>query len=391
MDKEVIRLAIFGSTGSIGKSALDIVRKYPERFKVTILAANSNLQELEKQIAEFKPAFAGLSDLAAAETLKSKINHQVTKIFAGEEVAELAELSDYDVMLAAVVGFSGLKSVLRAAKAGKVIALANKESLVAGGELLLREVESGGARLLPVDSEHSAIYQLLQGKNREDLESITLTASGGPFFRRDLKDFETITPEESLKHPRWKMGSKVTLDSASMFNKGLELIEARWLFDLNPQNIEVIIHPQSIIHSMINFKDGSTFAHLSDTDMKGAIAYAINMGHVDEGEKRLPGVLKKLDFAELKSLEFFKLENDKFPAVELARSALAMGKAAGAVLNAANEMAGSAFLAGKISFRAIYDCVNDALSQFGRLNYSNYEDLIEIDEQVKDYLKKEIF
>ncbi len=385
MNNQVINLAVFGSTGSIGKSALEITEKYPERFKIVSLVANNNLELLEQQINKFRPKYAGLFNTGQAEKLKLRINQDETKIFAGDDINILAGFDDYDLMLAAVTGFAGLRSVLTAIKKGKKIALANKESMVAAGELVLSEASRYGSKIVPVDSEHTAIFQLLDGRNFNDLDSITITASGGPFLRRDKSNFDTITPQEALKHPRWKMGNKITLDSATMFNKALEFIEAKWLFNLPQENIEVVVHPQSIIHSMINFKDGSTLAHMSQTDMKVAIAYALNFP-----ENLLPAVVAKLNFAELGSLEFVELDNSKFPAINIAREALKMGKAACCVLNSANEYAGVAFMQDRIKFNDIYKFVNDALSQFGSLNYGCYDELLEIDTRVRDFLNTRV-
>lgn len=385
MSTNKINLAVFGSTGSIGRSTLEIVRMFPDKFNVSVLAANSSVELMAEQIAEFKPQYAGLTDEASAVKLKSVINTNAVKLVSGEDVFSLAGDADYDLMLAAIVGFSGLQSVLNAIDSGKNIALANKESLVAAGSLVLSKAKEKNVKVVPVDSEHSAVYQLLEGQNRQDLESITITASGGPFLKRDLKDFDSIKPDEAIKHPRWQMGKKISLDSATLFNKALEFIEATWLFNLPPEKVDVVVHPQSLVHSLINFKDGSTFAHMSETDMKGAIGYAINYPR-----PLLEKVLKKLDLPKIASLEFLELDQEKFPAIEIARKALTMGKAAGAVLNSANEYAGQAFMQGKVSFRSIYELVNDALSHFGALNYSNYEDLLEIDKRVGENLQRQI-
>lgn len=370
------RISIFGSTGSIGRSALEIIRRYPGDFKVAALVANTSSGLLAEQIAEFKPEYASALDT-------SELKREFPKVKFVDPV-ELAAEGNYDVMLAAIVGFAGLESVLAAIACGKTVALANKEVLVAAGELIMSEVKRHNARLIPVDSEHSAIYQLLEGRSLKDLESITLTASGGPFFNLPLSKFSSITPQQAIKHPRWSMGPKISLDSATMFNKALEVIEARWLFGLEAQRIEVVVHPQSLIHALINFNDGASFAHLSQTDMQGPISYALNY------PRRLPQVLPRLDLSTIGALEFLPVDQERFPAVALAKEALQLGNAATAVLNAANEAAGNAFLNGRISFPDIFASVSQALEQFGRLTYSNYEELVRIDSEVRNYLEKAI-
>ena len=377
------KLAIFGSTGSIGKSALNIVRRYPDELELVALFAGSNHKLLAEQVREFSPKFAGLADASLKGDLVKLAGNVKTKfIFTPEEISAFAASPDYEIMLAAIVGFSGLESLLNAVKSGKKIALANKEALVAAGDLVLKTAALSGAQIIPVDSEHSAVFQLLQNRDISELESITITASGGPFLYTEVNDLSSVTAEDALKHPRWKMGPKISLDSATMFNKALELIEAHWLFGLDEQKIEVLVHPQSIVHGMLNFIDGSVFAHLSDTDMQGAIAYALGYPL-----KRYKAVLKRPDLTS-SPLEFLELDLKKFPAVSYARSALKMGGAACAVLNSANEYAGAAFLNNRIGFLDIARISNQALEQFSSLNYSNLDDLTGIDLEVKSFINQ---
>lgn len=374
------QISIFGSTGSIGQSTLDVIRNDPEKFKVWALVANSNVELLAQQINEFKPTHAVVVDESKYSELQSRIDLGIkTKIHCGSTSSDdLASSHEADLLVASVVGFAGLSSVLKALSAGVPVALANKESLVSGGKLVKAALESGKSFVLPVDSEHSAVFQLLNGNSVSELESITLTASGGPFLRKPIEDFSRIIPQEALAHPTWNMGKKISIDSATMFNKALEVIEASWLFSLPETKIGVLIHPQSIIHSLINFHDGTVLAHLSVPDMKGPIGFALNYPR-----SRAQNLMSKLNLAQVANLEFLEVDSKRFSAISLARSALHMGEAAGAVLNAANEEAVQRFLRGDLKFDRIARIVEQALEHFGSVNYSSLEDLREIDSQVR--------
>lgn len=366
-----IRLAICGATGSIGRSALEIVRSNPESFEVFALTAQRNVEEIHKLCKEFNPRYSGVVSSDAAQALRALGLPSGTELCYGEaEIAAIAGHPDVDIVLAAVVGVAGLRSVESALKAGKTIALANKESLVAAGHLVSKLQQQTKATVLPVDSEHSAIFQVLQGQEKASVESLILTASGGPFLQRPLSALDKITPEEAVRHPRWNMGAKISVDSATMMNKALEIIEAHWLFGFTGKNIEVLVHPQSIIHSLIRLIDGSLIAQLSIPDMKGPIAYALNYPR-----ERLPNVMTPLDLASLGLLEFAKLDDRRFPAVGLARRALDHGGSAGLVLNVANEVAVEAFLNRKMPFSGIVPFVAEALGEATGPAPQNFDEL----------------
>jgi 1-deoxy-D-xylulose-5-phosphate reductoisomerase len=306
-----------------------------------------------------------------------------TELVCGEdEISSAIKAARSEIVLAAVVGMAGLSSVVAALESGKDVALANKESLVVAGALVLEKAAAHGARLIPVDSEHSAIFQVLQGGKREDVTSLILTASGGPFRTTPAAEFASITPERALKHPQWNMGAKITIDSATMMNKALEVIEARWLFDTAPDAIEVIVHPQSIVHSMVRLRDGTVLAQLSVPDMKGPIAYALTFP-----EGRLGAVMRPLDFVAARELTFEPVDNERFPAVERARECLRGAKGASAVLNAANEVAVDAFLGRRIPFRGIYEVVDAALDTFGHQSYETLDELRENCEAVTEWAR----
>lgn len=377
-----VRVCILGSTGSIGKSALQIIRTNPEKFEVIALVAGSNSEELAKQILEFKPKIAALDSERAYLKLKGILptNDCPELTFGANSIAEIVTRSDIDLVLAAIVGFAGLRSVLSALKANKIVALANKESLVCGGALVNDLVQSGHGSIIPVDSEHSAIYQVLQAQEKNNLKRVILTASGGPFWQKPLSEFKDITIEQALNHPRWKMGPKVTIDSATMMNKALEVIEAHWLFGMSADEISVLVHPQSIVHSLIELIDGSQLAQLGVPDMKGPIAYALRY------PERIFNVMESLNLAKAYKLEFYELDNQKFPAVGLANEAIKQGGIATAVLNISNEVAVQAFLAGKISFCDIVPFVEKALNLYGDGTYSCYEDLDNINKVIREKL-----
>ena len=354
----MINLVILGSTGSIGTQALALADMHPELIKIRGLAANSGGEAFKRQIAKYKPDYAALANKEAAAGL----NFEGVHILSGPEgICELASLECADVVLVAVVGIAGLDAVLAALKAGKRVALANKEALVAGGECVMKLAGGrAGERLLPVDSEHSAIFQCLNGENIGSLERLILTASGGPLlnYTGSLKD---VTVEQALSHPNWSMGPKISVDSATLMNKGLEVIEARWLFDVPGEKIEVSIHPESIVHSMIEFRDGAVMAQLGCPDMRVAIMYALTY------PQRQPTGVDRLDFGRLLNLSFLPPDTGRFPCLELAYQALKMGGTAPAVLNGANEEAVKAFLGKRIGFGDIPVIIEHTISRVGTM------------------------
>ncbi len=348
------RIALFGSTGSIGVNTLDVVRRNPERFEVTALAAHRNIEVLAGQIAEFHPRAVAVSDPDAAKELESR--NPDCEILAGPDgLVELARRGEYDIFVGALVGFAGLAPTVEAVKLGKRIALANKETLVVAGELLFNMAAISNSEILPIDSEHSAIYQCLVGEPRESIHRIILTASGGPFRTLPKELFATILPEAALRHPKWIMGKKITIDSATLMNKGLEIIEAKWLFGLPLSKIDVIVHPQSIVHSFVEFVDGSVKAQLAMPDMRQPIQYAL------AAPERLDHAYSMLDLAASGPLEFFPPEYDKFPCLKLARIAGEQGGLYPCILNAVNEVAVEAFLARRIGFMRIPELIDSAL------------------------------
>lgn len=355
-------IAILGSTGSIGKQAIEVIALHPDRFFVTALTAHKNAALLFEQVRRLRPRLAALTGESASVPVPDDLSFCEFHFGAGalEAVAREAEGTD---VLAAVVGVAGLKAVMAARRAGKRVLLANKETLVAGGELVMRACPDGpeGPTLLPVDSEHSAIFQCLQGAGPNRYDKILLTASGGPFRTWDKERIRTATVAQALGHPTWNMGSKITIDSASMFNKALEIIEAKWLFRARPEQIQVVVHPQSIVHSAVQFRDGAVIAQLGVPDMKLPILYAMSY------PERLETGARELDLFSVGQLAFERPDPDKFPALRMAYQALAQGGAACCVLNAANEEAVYAFLAGRISFGRIPQIVSDALDRHGSL------------------------
>jgi 1-deoxy-D-xylulose-5-phosphate reductoisomerase len=355
-------LSVLGSTGSIGQSALDVVEAFPDRYRVVALAAGRSVEKLARQAARHRPEVIAVAESEDARKLRALLPAGVSaRIVAGREgLEEAAAHPAADVVVGGLVGALGLRSAYAAAAAGKRLALANKETLVVAGELILATAKKSGAEIVPVDSEHCAIHQALRGGARDEVERLVLTASGGPFLRRDLATFEAITVEEALAHPTWKMGPKITIDSATMMNKGLEIIEARFLFDVSPERIAVVIHPQSVIHSFVEFVDGSYLAQLSINDMKFPILYALSY------PERLRNPFGRLDLVEVAKLEFFDVEPERYPAVALAREALSQGGMP-AVVNAANEIAVAAFLDGKISFPGIVRVVAETASSAGHV------------------------
>jgi 1-deoxy-D-xylulose-5-phosphate reductoisomerase len=348
-------ITILGSTGSIGCSALDVVSHLQDRFSVRYLSTNRNIGLLEQQVIRFRPRGVAVLDRDAAYRLKKTIGNS-TEVLAGMEgLLEIAGRNDSDLVLNALVGASGLRPTLMALEAGKDVALANKETLVVAGDLVTALAKRKGVRLLPVDSEHSAILQCLQGEDPHHVSRLIITASGGPFLNLPKSDLASVTIHDALKHPTWVMGKKITIDSATLMNKGLEVIEACRLFDLGPGQIDVLIHPQSIVHSMVEFADGSVKAQLGMPDMRLPIQYALTC------PERPPASYRRIDFTMLKNLTFFQPDTDKFPCLPLAFTALRMGGTAPAVLNAANEVAVHLFLDGRIAFTLIHEIVERSL------------------------------
>lgn len=345
------RIAILGSTGSIGRNALEFVSAHRDRFKVTVLTAGSNIALLDRQMKSYAPDVVAVADKEAEKALKRRIGKKrasASIILSGEHgIADAAAYENSDFVLSAIVGAAGLIPTLSAVRSGKTIGLANKESLVMAGRILISESRRSRAKIIPVDSEHSAIFQCIEGHRKTSVRSIILTASGGPFAGRDIADMDAITPEEALRHPRWTMGRKITIDSATLMNKGFEVIEAHHLFGLPHQNIDVVIHPQSVVHSIVEFKDRSCIAQLSVPDMEGPIAYALTYPH------RMDNVIDGLSLHEIGTLTFKKPQVTSFPCLAYAYLALEAGGTMPSVLNAANEVAVNAFLEGNIRFTDI--------------------------------------
>lgn len=366
-------LAIFGSTGSIGCSTLNVVRRHRDRFAVSILTAGRNLQRLIEQIREFNPRHVyiiGEKDAAVLKALFPGLD-----IYRGEDgMDKVSRLTDFDIGVSALVGVAGLRPTWNMINNGKTVALANKEVLVAGGRLVMEAARKQGAALLTVDSEHSAIMQCLRGESHGEIERILLTASGGPFFDREITD--SITPEEALRHPTWKMGPKITIDSATMMNKGFEIIEARWLFDVPVERVQVVIHRQSIVHSMVEFKDGSIMANIAPPDMELPIAYALSYPERMEMPQRL-------DIFAMKALEFKAPDEEKFPCLRLAKEAARAGHGAQVVLNAANEALVARFLAGGLRFTDIPRGVEEMLRQHTPGEPGSIDEVLALDEETR--------
>jgi len=359
------RLSIFGSTGSIGTNTLSLVDEAPDRFSIHALIAGNNHRLLAEQALKYKPDVVGLADKAGFDALKTALADTGIRIVGGAEACDEIAREPVDLVVAAITGLAGLGSVMAAVSAGQTLALANKESLVSAGEIVMQTAARTGARILPLDSEHNAIFQCWAGwQGREgtadrvgttSIRHNCLTASGGPFRKTPLGEFLTITPEQAIKHPQWTMGRKISVDSATMMNKGLEIIEAHWLFDIAPENIEVLVHPQVAVHGLVYFRDGSVIGQLGTPDMRTPISYAL------EWPDRMLWDPEPLDLVALGRLEFHEVDPERYPCFTLARQALAAGGIMPAVLNAANEVAVDAFLSHQIGFNAISDVVNDVM------------------------------
>ena len=350
------KISILGSTGSIGTQALDVVSKLPNEFKICVLAANSNVELFSAQIEEFQPELAVLADEDAYKKLKAEKNFPQTKLAGGRKAfIDAAGYGDSEIVLTSMSGFAGLEPTINAIGKGKNIALANKETLVAAGELITGLAKDFNVKILPVDSEHGAIFQCLQGENPNDVEKILLTASGGPLRGKNLEELQNVTVDEVLAHPTWNMGKKITVDSASLVNKGLEVIEAHWLYGVDYDKIQVVIHPQSIIHSMVEFIDGSIIAQIAEPDMRLPIQYALTY------PRRLPSPINHLNFWQMKNLTFEEPDLKTFRGLQLAYEAGKIGGTMPCVFNAANEVAVNAFLRGQIKFLQIYDVIENAM------------------------------
>ncbi|ETA82695.1 1-deoxy-D-xylulose-5-phosphate reductoisomerase [Eikenella corrodens] len=373
-------LTILGSTGSIGGSTLDVVARHPERFRIFALSGHSQTAKLAEQCIAFRPQYAVTANEAQAAELRAQLAAASchTKVLHGEQaLCDIAAAPETDGVMAAIVGAAGLPPTLAAAHAGKTIYLANKETLVVSGSLFMQTAAQSGARILPVDSEHNAIYQVLPPEKgylkHNGVQSIILTASGGPFLHTDLADFPAITPEQAVKHPNWQMGRKISVDSATMMNKGLELIEAHWLFNCPPDKLETVIHPQSVVHSMVRYADGSVLAQMGTPDMRTPIAYCLGL------PERIASGVPPLDFTALSALTFETPDYRRFPCLELAYQAMQAGGGVPCVLNAANEIAVAAFLAGRIRFTDIARTVRHCLEQDFSGSHHSLEGLLDLD------------
>ena len=374
------RLSILGSTGSIGVSTLDVVASHPEEFVVTALAAGRNIGLLKNQIDRFRPRLAAVIDEEHASGLRRLLGPAAaTAVLYGQEgYREVAAAAGADMVVSAMVGAAGLIPTLEAIEAGSAIALANKEALVMAGRIVLRKAAEKGVNIIPVDSEHSAIFQCLQGHSREDVRRIILTASGGPFLHASADELAAVTPSEALRHPNWAMGRKVTIDSATMINKGLEVIEAGWLFGLSAAAIDVLIHPQSVVHSLVEYRDGSVIAQLGVPDMRVPIAYALSFPH------RLHRTDRALDLTTAGPLEFLKPDLERFPGLRLAYEAAGRGGTMPAVLNGANEIAVEAFLREKIGFSDIVFVVEQVLSRHSVQEEPSIDEILAADRWARE-------
>ena len=386
------RISVLGATGSIGASTLDVIARHPERFEAFALTAQVQVERMEALCLRFRPRFAVMGDAAAAQDLRMRLaRHGVaTEVMAGgEALCAVTAHPEVDGVMAAIVGAAGLAPALAAARAGKRIYLANKEALVLSGRLFMDAVVAGGACLLPIDSEHNAVFQSLPAGYGRDPDAcgvrrILLTASGGPFRERSLESLERVTPDEACAHPNWVMGRKISVDSATMMNKGLEVIEAHWLFNLAPERIQVVVHPQSVIHSMVEYADGSVLAQLGNPDMRTPIANAMAY------PERIDAGVRPLDLFEIARLDFQRPDFDRFPCLALAYDALRAGGAAAAVLNAANEEAVAAFLQGRLGFRRIQEVIARAMERAHGLSVDSLEAVFDADARGRSLAREAI-
>ena len=378
------RITILGSTGSIGLNALSVIEKNPQRFQVEALAAGRNIKLLNKQIEKFKPKVVSVSTKESAYKLRETLNAKSkVKIFYDEEgLKDIASFPSADIVISAISGSAGLIPTIAAIEAGKDIALANKETMVMAGDIVTKKAIKKGVKIIPVDSEHSAIFQCLEGYNNRNIRRIILTASGGPFLNFTRKELEKVNLSQTLRHPKWKMGKKITIDSASMMNKGLEVIEAKWLFNVDIGDIDVLIHPQSIVHSMVEFIDGAFLAQMGVPDMKIPIAYALTY------PERIMNDLPSLNLAKTGNLEFFKPDKKKFPCLGIAYAACLCGGTAPAVLNAADEIAVSAFMENKIRFIDLPEIIEKILSRHDSIKDPSLDDILQADLWARKETKK---
>ena len=368
------KIVILGSTGSIGTNALDIIAKFPDTFQAIGLTAGANVEKLEEQIRTFSPAAVAMADDAAATRLRARCKGLTTTILSGADgLRQVATMPEADLVISAIVGGAGLVPTLAAIKAGKFIALANKEPMVMAGRLMQDEARKHGVRIFPVDSEHSALFQSMEGHRAEDILRLILTASGGPLWNMTKEQLQHVTVEQALKHPNWKMGDKITIDSATLMNKGLEVVEARWLFDIPASKIEVVVHRESIIHSLVEYQDRSVIAQLGLPDMRTPIAYAMNY------PERVPLDLPSLNLARVGTLTFFDPDHDKFPCLGLGYEALRTGGTMPAVLNAANEVAVQAFLDRRIGFLGIAGTIRRTMDAHQPAEVATIEDALGTD------------
>ncbi len=377
-------IAILGCTGSIGTQTLNVIRRHPDLFQAEVLIAGSNAKLLIEQALEFKPNMVVIADKSKYHIVSESLQNTDIKVFAGEEsICNAVEMDCVDLVMAAIVGFAGLRPTLRAIKANKTIALANKETMVVAGAIVTEEARRHNVAILPVDSEHSAIFQVLQGESQNRIDKILLTASGGPLRGKKRDQIGDVTLEEVLKHPNWSMGRKVTIDSASLMNKGLEVIEAKWLFNVEPKDIQVLVHPQSIVHSMVQFEDGSIKAQIGTPTMETPIQYALNYPF------RIESYLPRFSFWEHPELTFYPPDTDTFRCLTLAYNAIERGGNMPCVLNAANEIAVQKFIDGKIRFLDIADFVSKALVEAPFIGNPSLDDLFAIDSEIRNRCNKQ--
>ena len=380
-------ITILGSTGTIGEQTLDVIARHAQRYKVFALTANTNTKVMLQQCLDFQPQYAVMLDAAAAKVLAEQLatHNSKTVVLSGlSNLEQVCSDAAVDAVMTAIVGAAGLKPAMAAARAGKRILLANKETLVMAGSLFMDAVKQGGATLLPIDSEHNAIFQVMSPQGLKNLKhggvrKIILTASGGPFRQYTQTQIDKVTPAMALKHPNWVMGAKITIDSATLMNKGLEVIEAHWLFNAKPEQIEVVVHPQSVIHSMVEYIDGSVLAQLGNPDMRTPIAYGLAY------PERIDSGVSSLDFLTIGQLEFEAPDTKRFPCLQLAYDALKAGGTASTILNAANEVAVNAFLNDQIGFKGISDLIASALNKLAIENVNAIEQLVEVDREARQY------
>lgn len=383
----MIKLAILGSTGSIGQQTLEIVRHYTSNYCIEALSCYRQTNLLLEQVKEFKPKYVAVGDSKAGLKIKEQLPRETSLLLGNEQLAKVASLPNVDLVVNALVGSAGLKATLEAIKSGKTLALANKESLVVGGSLVKKALQQSQATILPVDSEHNALFQCLKGEQLNEVANLIITGSGGPFLNYSSEDLKKVTPQQALKHPRWQMGPKITIDSATLLNKAFEVIEAHYLFNLPYEKITILIHPQSLIHGLVEFVDGSIKAHLGPTDMKTAILYCLTY------PRRRPG-LARLDLSTLPALELKPLNQDKFVCYKLAMQAIKASEAHLVALNASNEEAVKAFLSQKISFLGIAKIINKVLEKQAAASVSSYSEFLNIDQNSRllacQFIKKEV-